>query len=309
MGFIKRNSQYITEDIQKGYTNVLPSGAYRADYFKTMFNDGFTFTELDHRKNNSLQFLPTPEFNTLKFMAKSFFSGKGKNIYKTVGAQHFFGAILYGPPGTGKTVSINLLLNDSFNEFEKESGKYYALFISSLDALIRISRIYQELNIQPEDKVFLIFEEADHIFSSSPGAVSFYLEFSDGLATPQNTMAIMTTNHPNSLPNIFFQRPGRFALILEISPLKTRDIMEYYIKTTKPELQELPGFKVFLDKLSNTKVPISIDHAKFLLIQCLITESLAQIEEIGNSNKIELSSINKFQKIGNDKQNFWKNRK
>jgi HK97 family phage prohead protease len=120
------------------------------------------------------------------------------------------GLVLMGPPGTGKTLAGRVLMNDtpeatfvwcSARDFYR-SGMF--------------GGIESAYAIATENAPSVVFiEDVDSYWSD--GAVDLLKTELDGLKQKAGIVTVLTTNHPETLPEALIDRPGRFHDVLNLN--------------------------------------------------------------------------------------------
>lgn len=186
-------------------------------FTKTMSGLGLRKIEMKRR-----QLLETVS-NTSRIMteAKKFFGRLA--VYEKLGRIKKRGVLLYSNPGMGKTSAIEKVCTDLIAE---DSGTVVVVWPTSEIDADEIAKLLST-NSKYSDKVtrmILIIEdigggEQDRHRSNS-GVDSGMLNLLDGVGVvfEKPTFIIATTNHPQSLLASLADRPGRFDLMLKLSP-------------------------------------------------------------------------------------------
>lgn len=135
------------------------------------------------------------------------------------------GFIFSGPPGTGKTLSANILAEKIKGTFIWISEKE---FIDEGYPRYTINQAFQlAKELSPS---VLFFEDIDNILLSN---VDIFKTQLDGLEKHNGLMVILSTNHPQNIPDELLNRPGRFDEIVsfDLPDLELRkSLIKMYLK-------------------------------------------------------------------------------
>ena len=150
---------------------------------------------------------------------------KKPEVFEKYGIRTIKGILLYGPPGTGKTLLAKAVANETEANFISISGaqvltKYVGESERSVRELFKKARTAAPC--------ILFIDEIDAIAprrhgSSEEGSmvtervVDTLLTEMDGLLSLKNVVVIAASNRPDILDPALM-RPGRFDLIIEVSP-------------------------------------------------------------------------------------------
>jgi hypothetical protein len=153
--------------------------------------------------------------------AKIFFSKL--HIYEKLNRPKKRGVLLYSKPGMGKTSAIEKFCADAFNE---DPGTVVFIWPTSeieADSLVRFLTAGSEYTKECTRLILIIEDigggERDGDQGRS-GVDSGLLNLLDGVGVTFKlpTFIVATTNHPENLLESLADRPGRFDLMLELTP-------------------------------------------------------------------------------------------
>lgn len=161
-----------------------------------------------------------------------------EKAYAELGIPYHTGALFYGPPGTGKT-SITSVISGRFGL------DVYHISLNSVNGDAALFELFSEI---PEKSVVL-FEDLDISPSASDRdsdekervTMSGLLNVLDGNLSPHGMIAILTTNHVDSLDPAII-RPGRVDLTEEFSYLNQDQLertCEYFMGHVPEGLPEI----------------------------------------------------------------------
>jgi transitional endoplasmic reticulum ATPase len=138
------------------------------------------------------------------------------------------GVLMYGPPGNGKTFIARAIageLNAKF--FPLNPAEIKSKWVGDTEK--NLQRLFDEAKRQPKSVIFL--DEVDALLSARGnrkiGAVTQFLQLSDGLIKTQNCMLMLAaTNKPWMLDEAVI-RPGRLGTHIYVGPpdLKAREVI------------------------------------------------------------------------------------
>lgn len=150
--------------------------------------------------------------------AKQFLNDR--STYAARGINFKLGMCLYGPPGTGKTSLIKLIAS--------EINAPIITIANVGDLFDGPGLMWQVSSCTLEDKpVIVVIED---IKSLTPGkdqkdCRAEFLNYIDGLTTPQGMIIILTTNYLEELPKELL-RPGRMDVCVEVGYLQTPEAIK-----------------------------------------------------------------------------------
>ena len=145
-----------------------------------------------------------------------------KEVYIKHGITYKTGIVLYGPPGTGKTtiakaiasyLSYNLCIITNIRSINK-------LYMVKEKTVILLEDIDCMLDINREDK-----DENNTESNKTKNLLAEVLNAIDGVASPENVIFIITTNHIEKLDPALI-RKGRFDLQVHIDNLDYNEALE-----------------------------------------------------------------------------------
>ena len=118
------------------------------------------------------------------------------------------GVLLMGKPGTGKTMAGRIIRNTVDATFIWMSAKdfYYGGSVGSLSHAYQLAK-----ELAP---CVLFMEDIDNWLDGR--TIDFLKTEMDGITRSSGVLTMLTTNHPEDLPDALLDRPGRFHDILHI---------------------------------------------------------------------------------------------
>ena len=135
-----------------------------------------------------------------------------KKQYQLLGKTHKTTLLFYGPPGTGKTFCVKWLAMKYGRDVYTIDPSHY--FNDRVD-------VYQTVaNISQCQGGILLFEDIDRYFATLYAKqqcpnISKFLNFLDGLYTPDNIIIILTANYEGDIPESI-KRDGRIDLTIHM---------------------------------------------------------------------------------------------
>lgn len=142
-------------------------------------------------------FLSEKSSNALKLIEKTINEGKGTR-----------GVLMIGEPGTGKTVTGKYLRDNSDATFIWVSARDMQKFYYSAGYVINLG-FSMARSLAPS---ILMFEDIDNSLD-----VDLLKTELDGMIENDGVVTILTSNHPDKLPDSLLDRPGRFHDVLHYS--------------------------------------------------------------------------------------------
>ena len=139
------------------------------------------------------------------------------------------GLLFMGPPGTGKTLSGRILMNKLDSTFIWVSSKDFRE-MNPIDSLALAFELARDLA-----PTVLFIEDIDTWLRSY--IVDLLKTELDGLTQNTGVVTILTSNHPESLPDALLDRPGRF-----------HDVLKFDLPTEESRRKILEKFVDGLDK-------------------------------------------------------------
>ena len=119
------------------------------------------------------------------------------------------GLLMVGPPGTGKTLTGKILKNSTDHTFIWVSSKD----LNKVGAVRGVELAYSlARDLSP---AIIFMEDIDSWLHG--GVIDLLKTEMDGLKSNGGIMTILTSNHPEQLPDALLDRPGRFHDILNYS--------------------------------------------------------------------------------------------
>lgn len=216
-----------------------------------MTND-FWFEKIKTNYDNLID-LPNTEYDSVIKEFEFFLTKECKDKFNEYGFLYKRSTLLYGEPGTGKTSIVNRL-----TEKVIQSGGI-VLFVTEAPTLIPAFKVLDDL--QPDDKVMVVFEEFDSIVECHE---SLLLNILDGEIQKNNIIYVATTNFIKQIPPRI-RRPGRFSSIVEVK-YPSAEARSYYLTRKLPKL----SIEEILSWTTQTE-GLSIDELKetVLSVMCL----------------------------------------
>ena len=154
--------------------------------------------------------LPDALCRTVETDLVRFFNPEVEAIYRELGVPYRRGVLLHGPPGNGKTSLIRLI--------GARLPKVPVLVLRPDDdfdtgALEEVVRRWTR-----QAPAILVIEDLNWLLEKVN--VSTFLNLLDGIESPATggLLLIATTNHPDKLDGAVNNRPGRFDVVIEVSP-------------------------------------------------------------------------------------------
>lgn len=149
---------------------------------------------------------------------------RSRSLYRELGMPWRRGYLLSGPPGTGKTTTAQVLAGE------------LGLSIAVLSvASIRVSEdLFTDLFREAPENCLVVLEDIDAGFrnrTAKMSRISFsaLLNALDGLSSPEGTMIMMTTNHPDRLDPALL-RPGRVDVHARLGLASCLQCEESYLR-------------------------------------------------------------------------------
>jgi len=172
------------------------------------------------------------------------------------------GYLLYGPPGSGKTSFIQALAGEL---------DYNICILNLSEANLTDDRLNHLMNHIPE-RSLLLLEDVDAAFNmrdqtdstgyKSGVTFSGLLNALDGVASSEETITFMTTNHPEKLDPAIL-RPGRVDYRVYIGDATSHQIEKMFLRFYEGETEKA---KEFVKKAVGLNVPISTAQLQGLFV-------------------------------------------
>lgn len=184
-----------------------------------------------------------------------------KDIYVKLGIPFKFNALLYGKAGTGKTSAI------------KAIGSYlqkplYYVDLSKVETNDEVNEIFRKINQNSNSSGIIVLEDIDCMtdivyqreeseVKNSQFTLSNLLNVLDGVATRDDMVVLMTTNHVQKLDSALI-RAGRMDLSIELT-----ECDDYQIKTI---FRHIVGRELSIDSLMNFDKKVTPAQLIYLLL-------------------------------------------
>jgi SpoVK/Ycf46/Vps4 family AAA+-type ATPase len=212
--------------------------------------------------------------------AKTFFNKL--NVYEQLGRPKKRAVLLYSAPGLGKTAAITKFCSDFATE---DKGTVILNWPTSEVSSESVNRFLTLGSTYHADctRVVLIIEdigggERDRGDASAVDSGLLNLLDGVGVAFQLPTFIVATTNHPEFLLASLADRPGRFDLMLELTPPTVTEKLELLKFIAKRELTEEEVKAISSDKTNE----FSIAHLEEIIVRSLLHDKTIPqvIEEI-----------------------------
>lgn len=188
---------------------------------------------------------------------------KSDSWYHDRGIPYRRGYLLYGPPGSGKTSFIQALAG----EFD-----YNIAIMNVGEPNLTDDRLAYLMNNIPEHTILLL-EDIDAAFNSrtqskdqgyvSGVTFSGLLNALDGVASAEEVITFMTTNHPEKLDPALL-RPGRIDLKVLINNASDYQVEKMFMRFYNDEIK----MKLFMEKFKDLELPyVSTAQLQGLFVQ------------------------------------------
>lgn len=189
------------------------------------------------------------------------FMNNGKWYFER-GIPYRRGYLLYGPPGSGKTSFIQALAGEL---------DYNICIMNLSEANLTDDRLNHLMNNIPERSILLL-EDVDAAFNKrdqtseqgfhSGVTFSGLLNALDGVASSEETITFMTTNHPEKLDPAIM-RPGRVDYKVFIGNATAYQMEQMFMKFYPGEHETC---KIFVQKAVALNVPVSTAQLQGLFV-------------------------------------------
>lgn len=200
--------------------------------------------------------------------ADRFFSNL--KIYDDLGRQKKRGVLIYSAPGLGKSSTISHFCTETFR---KDKGTVVVVWPTSkidsddvLDFLATGSKYSKSCT-----KLILILEDiggSEHDGGGRRGVDAGILNLLDGVSDTFKlpTFIVATTNHPENLLESLADRPGRFDLMIELTPPAAEErirLLEFIAKRSLTDSER----QIFTEKRCDG---LSIAHLDEIVVRSLL---------------------------------------
>jgi len=185
------------------------------------------------------------------------------DFYSRHGIPYHRAYLFYGPPGSGKTSTIFALAG----AFQRN-----LCFIQTDTGMTDDS--FRTAVGQAPPKSIIVMEDVDSLFtihretSSKHSSLTFsgFLNAIDGLASPEDVVFVLTTNHPERLDPALL-RPGRVDVRVEFKTPNSEMAREYF-KTYYQEEGSDESAKLFAKNITKGHIPISMAQMQHYFLHC-----------------------------------------
>jgi len=199
-----------------------------------------------------------------------------KDVYAKYNFLQKRGIMLYGPAGCGKSSIVSLLKKQIIDL----GGVVYVN--DDYDVLIKGLKEFR--SIEPERPVMTVTEDIETYLEGSNGsnvaksetaALSLY----DGENQINGVVHIATTNKPKAIADRFIRRPGRFDLVIGISPATRATRAAYLRNVCGSALSEI-DLNMILDKTSGLSLAYLREIATtYLVLEIPLEETISRLKK------------------------------
>jgi AAA+ superfamily predicted ATPase len=169
------------------------------------------------------------------------------------------GILLWGPPGSGKTATLQLLMQNIY----EQNGISVQIHNPYLDVVgLQILR-----KIEPKRTLIVIMEDLDAIVQNHGESV--LLSLLDGEYQISNIVFVATTNYPEKLDPRFVDRPSRFDYLTLID-MPSAEARHIFLKNKSKKLADNASL---LKKWVDDTDGFSVAHIKELVISVEVFKS------------------------------------
>ncbi|KAK6199552.1 mitochondrial chaperone BCS1 [Scheffersomyces amazonensis] len=205
--------------------------------------------------------------------------------YHTRGIPYRRGYLLYGPPGSGKTSFIQALAGEL---------DYNICILNLSEANLTDDRLNHLMNHIPERSILLL-EDIDAAFNkraqsdekgyTSGVTFSGLLNALDGVASAEECITFMTTNHPEKLDPALL-RPGRVDFKVLIDNATDHQVKEMFLRFYGDEPELCNEFMAKFKKLQLTHVSTAQLQGLFVYNKRDPHQAISMIETLRNPNSV-----------------------
>lgn len=182
------------------------------------------------------------------------------DFYARHGIPYHRAYLFHGPPGAGKTSTIFAIAG----EFERN-----LCFIQS-DVEMTDDKFRSAVGTAPQ-KSMIVMEDVDALFTvhrdtdSKHSSLTFsgFLNSIDGLASPEDIVFVLTTNHPSRLDPALL-RPGRVDVRVAFTPPNHAMAREYFLTFYDDE----EAASVFAKNVSSKNAMVSMAQMQHYFLDC-----------------------------------------
>lgn len=282
--------QYIKSDTDNKY-EIKPG-------FQTLIltSHGLSTASIEFRKRELLESISST--SAILKEAQTFFSKL--HIYDQLGRQKKRGVLLYSAPGCGKSSSIERFCQEFAAE---DPGTVVLVWPTSKIEADTVLEFLSAGSVYSKEctRLILVIEDiggSEHDSSSTRYVDSGLLNLLDGIGLTFKlpTFVVATTNHPESLLASLADRPGRFDLMLKISPPTYEEKIKLLSFFAKRELTDEE--KKSLGKKGAED--FSVAHLEEIVVRSMLHDKSFEevIDELINHSKLFHGDFQERQSVG-----------
>jgi GTPase SAR1 family protein len=207
--------------------------------------------------------------------------------YQNLGKTHKLTMLFYGASGTGKTSLVKQLAMEYGRDVYIIDPSHYFCDMNDLQKTIINSSV-----LSPCQGGILLFEDVDRYFATLYAKqqrpnISNFLNFLDGLCTPENIIIIMTANYKGDIPDPI-RRDGRIDLTISFpyvnEEIKSKICQAHQIDPNLIRIEGRVTSSELIKKIEMSKSELS--NSQTLCITGEITNPLTTVEESVDSLSI-----------------------
>lgn len=245
--YVLHKGTYTTYEGEVTLPKVLPAGAYTGQVSMA----GIHFSQ--HKfVNDHLIALPSGPAGQVQRIIRTFMDKGTQEKYAKAGLTYKRGVLMHGPPGSGKTVANRMIVDTATAEHE-------AITLVNPDPRQLRTLVSTIRDTEGEARrLMVLWEEFEKTASRHEGEL---LDLMDGVSQMENILFLATTNHLESIPTRFTERPSRFADVVYVG-LPTADIRRTYIM----EKAKMMGFVLDTETTVQATDGMSLDQVKNYMI-------------------------------------------